>query len=608
MPRWTDKSEYKRLSGEIAVSEGRDFERRILPLIRLIWPEAVGAPALRSFDRRGVDHIVWSDSPPFPLVVQCKGFRADEHEIGNSQLKQCLDSIESFQKSRLPAATYLLIHNRDGRNAAFRDAIENALSSLVQSSQVERAELWDRQRLLQQAFNMMLTQVRVAVCLDPDKHRVLELEPQSEETIERVPLRISNLRASQYRLIDETRSIEHISDPAEELLKSRRGSITVLIGEAGYGKTTAAIRSSALKKQRIVYVPAARITATVIGAKDLLAECVDLDNLFAEAADSDIPTFKLLVRPVIEYLLKDEKTPMALVLDGLDESIYFSRRGGIQWLLNQLREVRIPVILIARSEFWHARSEDFKTSFGILARGDQRSYTHLKLIELLPWRDDQILSLSERRQKAISDEVAKARLSKLINIIREGAYEDYYGDIPRRPLFLRFILETVEKKGVNRTGKARLFYQWALMKVTRDVQLPMRWSGVGRQPIVGGCESVDTTVRLSFRAMMLAALQMTTLQEGNVLEILPFCSVEEVLESDELLKKIADPLGLFLNSLLVPIASTLPHKPLDVRFAHRAYQEFFLALYVREHPDRFENTVLPESVREYLGDLQKQFM
>jgi len=36
---WTDKGEFKRLSSNLATLEGIGFQRRVLSLLRIIWPD-----------------------------------------------------------------------------------------------------------------------------------------------------------------------------------------------------------------------------------------------------------------------------------------------------------------------------------------------------------------------------------------------------------------------------------------------------------------------------------------------------------------------------------------------------------------------------------------
>ena len=307
---------------------------------------------------------------------------------------------------------------------------------------------------------------------------------------------------------------------------------------------------------------------------------------------------------MIGYIFKESDLPITLVIDALDESVYFSRRGGLQALFNQLREIRIPVILTARKEFWTQRQQDFTELFGLTGRSEGRHHTRIRLIELLDWGRQQISELSRNYRDTLTDSARRKNLEQFIKIVDSDEYENYYGDIPKRPLFLRFILETVADGGVRHTGRAKLYYEWAEMKIHRDVCRPMIWGSVGRQPILSETEPLDETLRLAFRAMMLAAQQMTNVS-GDDVELLPDCSIANVLLSDEKLKGIVDPTGLFLNSLLVPVLAR-SHESLRIRFAHRTYQEFFLALYIKENRERFVSYNLPTPVVEHLTDIENE--
>ena len=61
-------------SAELRIKEGTDFERGVLPFLRLIWPDAQIPKHLSSLDKAGIDILVWADASPHPVVIQCKGF------------------------------------------------------------------------------------------------------------------------------------------------------------------------------------------------------------------------------------------------------------------------------------------------------------------------------------------------------------------------------------------------------------------------------------------------------------------------------------------------------------------------------------------------------
>jgi hypothetical protein len=120
-----------------------------------------------------------------------------------------------------------------------------------------------------------------------------------------------------------------------------------MIGEAGFGKTTAALRTFQSDRQ-IFYVPGSTFSANDASTKGFLQQCVNLDKFLSYYQDRDILTVKEMLSAVIPQILKERNTPLVLVIDGLDESIFFSYRGGLQWLFNHLRDVLVPVVLVAR--------------------------------------------------------------------------------------------------------------------------------------------------------------------------------------------------------------------------------------------------------------------
>src|SRR5690349_10697183 len=112
---WTPKPVYTYFSDKLAQSHDRDFEKIALSFLQIIWQNAQIAPSLGEIDKSGIDILVWSDAQPFPLTVQCKGFKVLEEDLGESQIDQCLKSIDKFQKSGIKSEIYLLIHNRTGK-------------------------------------------------------------------------------------------------------------------------------------------------------------------------------------------------------------------------------------------------------------------------------------------------------------------------------------------------------------------------------------------------------------------------------------------------------------------------------------------------------------
>jgi hypothetical protein len=597
---------WKRLSSTLHTAEGRDFERAALPFIRAIWADVIIPQPLRSsYDQSGIDMLVWRgiNTQSVFLAVQCKGFGVKEYELGDDQIRQCKDSINKFINSGIKAHTYLLVHNRIPHNETFRTEMEFEARRLKQSKQIQNVEIWGAQKLLQEATKAVRNRCLKIVHLNESMVDEFLIDPFPFSPLEEVPLKISELKFNRNRMISELAIAETIADPSKQLLQTTGSNLALMLGRAGYGKTTSALRTLADKSKRVFYLSAATLPRDVGNTDTLLTRWIKLDKLFDGVLEEDFPIVEQLSAPALNYILKDEATPVILILDALDESIYFSRPGGLQQVFNQISDIRVPVILLARSEFWESKQDDFANSYGLRSKTKEHKFNRtVRVIRLKDWDHDQIKALAERYRQTL-DGQERSNLDELVRIIDSGEYEELYGDIPKRPLFLRFILDSVSEQGVIRKGRATLFYDWIVMKIRRDVLNPLKFGGQGRVPIVPSAEETQTTIRLAFKAMKLAAYKMTTLS-GHKLELLPSCDVEGVLLSDERLKAILDPTGLFLHSLLIPTHTTA--EKLEIGFAHRTYQEFFLALYIRDHEQNFVNIELPKAINDYLEALRAE--
>jgi hypothetical protein len=192
------------------------------------------------------------------------------------------------------------------------------------------------------------------------------------------------------------------------------------------------------------------------------------------------------------------------------------------------------------------------------------------------------------------------RIENLEDLIQSGNYINFYGDIPRRPLFLRFILETVLERDPHQVNRAQLFHEWACQKIWRDIRNPKLFHGQ-RVPIVAEDEDAQTTIELAFLAMTKAATLMTKVEDG-IIEMVPTCTLDDLIDSHPRLKQIREPTGIVLNSLLVPTRTPLG-KSSCIGFAHRAFQEYFLAQAIHTQSVKFSRAIIPSTVQEWIEAL-----
>jgi CHAT domain-containing protein/NB-ARC domain-containing protein len=600
---WTGKHEYAHLSGDMAAGDDETFRKIALALLRLIWSPPGEPQDDSGFLPRNGGWLLQGGSSS--VFIDLLTFPEPPESLGAPQVRRIGDAIDRFLRAGIAADGYLLLHNADLRSRTFREGIDAELRRLA--GRVARAECWGRQRLLRDAFNAMtdhaLAAARGGALAFP---AVVEaLRSPDGEPLERVPLRISLLSFDQYRLHAEEELSAAVGDPVDAIGERGAGNVTLLLGEFGFGKTTAAARALQ-RSTEILYVPGAAMSAEIKGAKDFLSRCVNTAGLLAGCSAVDRPVCDRVVRAAVEFLFKDPTLPVALVIDGLDESAFLSRQAGLQGLFNDLDRVAVPVVLAMRTEFWLSRKQEFAMSFGIIARHSGVRRRTVKAVELRPWGNAEALLFIQRARERWVDLQGNERLAQLEQLVAGGSFEKIYGDIPRRPLFLRFIVESVAEEGLPgaAVGRARLFRDWATQKILRDVG-NARAAGGARPWIVAEGEPADTVVRFAWQSMLWAAACMTGEHQG-VLELLPDCPLASLVERIPGVERAGDALGLHLQSLLLPVRGPTAHAPPRIAFAHRAFQEFFLAWFLLRRGELAAGWGLPASVKDWVQDLQRE--
>lgn len=461
-PRWANRAwtgVTSHLSQALASADESAFQRLSLALLRL-WATPAGVPLDEIwFEPAAGGYLGRAEEPPFPLFVHTLTFPEPPESLGEPQVERCREAIRRFEESPLKVERYLLIHNNDARNPAFRLPLDSEIRRLIASSRVTNAETWDRRKLLREAYGALTGHTLAALQTGALSLRTLQegMRQISRDLLETVPLQVSQLEADQYRL--QTVGDPHdpeTGDPSAIILDSSESNLCLLLGGFGFGKTTTVLRALREGTAEVLFAAGASMSSEIVAAKDFLVRCVDTDKLFSGCSQEDVRIYMQMLRPVVEYLFKDEELPLVLVIDGLDESAYLCRSGGLQQLFNSLSSVRIPVILSMRTEFWLSRIQEFEMNAGKIASHGEARVRRIKKVELLPWSHDEILRFVQRFRNACADADQRERLGQLEDLVMSDQFEAIYRDIPRRPLFLRFIAESVAEQGLpsGKVGRA----------------------------------------------------------------------------------------------------------------------------------------------------------
>jgi hypothetical protein len=233
---------WKELKHELQAATSRDFEHRVLPWLRLRTPELVQPSALKELDWKGVDIAFVTPGKVFPLVVQCKGFEVTVDALGASQVAQVAKSVDSFVKSGLKCAEYVLLFNRGGNNRSFAKDARQELDRLTTAGCAATARLWSLDDLIKE-LNSVVTR-KVVDALTSWSERMERQRPRlfsfDDVVIEDVPAvrRLWSLKlGASVGVLEESQAIQG-EDLRKELLVRREGRYSLVIGSYGIGKTT----------------------------------------------------------------------------------------------------------------------------------------------------------------------------------------------------------------------------------------------------------------------------------------------------------------------------------------------------------------------------------
>jgi hypothetical protein len=585
-------------SERLAVADGEQFEREVLPFCRFLWPGMVQAPRLDAWDRRGIDLLVWTDAGPLPCAVQCKGFKVQD--IGADQIRQIEDSINKFLESDTSALTYLVVHNRDGRNPELTARTQPLLDRIVAAGKARRAEILDRNELLNRICDELKT--RISEALHRRSQQLLgrfnRLFRFSELYVEEVPVAQRELTFQRDAACSATALAPTERLSVSAAIRASSGTRwTLLTGQFGTGKTTSATRAAASSTRPIVLVPCATVPSEIFshgGTNQLSRHVVRSLELF-EDIDLEAP-LRQLAGSVLTYLLRHEVSPFVFILDGLDEHHMFASANGLQRLSNQLAEFKCSVILTTRSEHLEALLGDFNVAFPELGRrfGLRRV---VKVIELQKWTDFELRTLVDAAVNA-ADPAERIHLIGLQQRIQEGTASAMYGDLLHHPLFLHFVLEDVATGGVTQQSRSSLMRRWIERKIRRD-RLAAPPDSVESRPMVDSQLDTEEFIRRMLPMLEDLAFRLARrTSEGIVLE-------ENT--SEELVRQVASThfpgarptlVSVLLNSVLT-VHSRQAHG-LRVGFALRVLHEYLAAAYILRHQE--STAGWPESVLAFVTD------
>lgn len=539
-------------------------------------------PGLQSAAHKGIKGAYFrankQDGKPVEFWFQfCYCGTWDEPVTEFEQLLPVLEVLKKIKTQNVAIESFYLTISTYIKNGTLKEWLKGKVNEIL-GNQIIEAFVFDLKDYLDFLFEQVDGELRDNI-LDANQRFFEEFQERMEQQFyfPEVPFNESKnrLKSNPTRFLDEVLKIQ-FAEMAELLYALRQeGRQTAtqpsrqkcfIVSEFGFGKTTLLLHyAQHLKTQNIIpiYIPMSLLDNTAFkSVSDLIRNILGL--ITGTRVDAEKEYFDKLRIRVFKEMMKI-RTDIVLLFDGLDEHTEPYKSEGLQQIAYTLKDFKPPCVFSVRKEFWDARRERFEDAFISKRRPFEK-------IELLEWTDDAILEYlkqyAERTQTTV-------QLSKFIELVAGNNYEQYYGDIPKRPLFLEMLVRDVLSGEVVNRNLSQLYESYFLekFKLGRETFYKKR---TGR-PLPVQDAGAEVVVGKMLRVMERAAAEMLSNdEEGNIefLNQVVVSRIERFLKESD----IQDDLAFFLHSVLIPFDNH-SFAGLKVKFAHKSFQEYFVARY-----------------------------
>ena len=583
MSRLRSTAAFNSIVRDLREEWGHGFQRAVHALLLQGWPDLRYAADLTSrLDRAGVD-LFLGESPTYDLVVQCKGYQAP---LQKGHVKEIVRSVGRFQESGLRCKTYWLAVNRPVTDAEIRNSIDATLAALVRSGAAEDATWLDAPDLVENLVRRSVEELKDAL---PHHNRtyLTRYAAQMREGrayMPSVPFRkwtrnvTPGLGRKDPARVTYTPSDgkNPLHDASSDLLAGYANkqaapkpmhtrAYRIVLSEFGFGKTSLmlelATRLSASGRPAI-YVPLVEIPEHAFATEHtFVAALYDLVLVGEWEADKGAAYV-----PLLAFRRALRTDPMfVLLLDGLDEHRLSYSADGLSRMFSCFRDLTCDVIVSARTEFWEGNRGNL--DHALKGTGNDRRFQ-----VLLEWDCNAMLGYIQEFPRTLQTE-------ELIRVIVEDRYDEIYGDIPKRPLFLEMLVEDLAGGATQPGSLSELYRRCLERKMERDISSPFAQSaGITRPLPISDLDLGELRRRMLDFLTELAGLTLVQDPASDrplIRETFPQSDVMTAAAKAGLGSAAAVP--LLLHSILASTSRKSDSGESMMRFAHRSYQEYFLA-------------------------------
>jgi hypothetical protein len=552
-------TQIKQVIYELIHNSRYPFEKSCIDLLRVMEPDIIDSKELGHFEREGIDAYTYLvETNTYSKAFQFKGFEV--MEFGENQKNQCLKSINSFSKSDKTFDEYCLVSNLPIKDKALREEIEKEIHNKIKGK-TSKAYLIDTHQFV----DLLLTAYRKIILKKIEEYNI-RVVSQYQNTVnqefyyEEVPFTDKKgkltLNPKNYLF---NQSYNHRTS---EFLYSKWRFI---ISEFGYGKTSL-VQDLISKFKSVginsIFIPVSSLSSEGLSNTTAISKEI-AELIFESKLDFENALPQKLLFSIFKKLICSSNE-MVLFFDGLDEHNFSYKFQGLKHIFTSFKDIRSPIFISMRKEFWEERQEDINLVLG-------KPEKNTSIVELYEWSDSNILQFLDLFQKIKGKSEKLDWFKKLIN---QNHYLEYFGDIPKRPLFLKMILNDLIEGNDATNSISKLYENYFLEKLKIDL---IGYLGNPSRPlhVEGG---IITKANIIMSVLEKTAIKMILPDTASIITLSEFI-YEKDIEKILVATKINDVLEVLMHSVLMPFGSK-ELSGFKLKFAHKSYQEYFTARYL----------------------------
>lgn len=516
----------------------------------------------------------------------------------SNQLLKCQQAIEKFKRLTHPVFRYVLICNTRTDTVEYKTIISE-IRELETEKKAKTANFYDiKSFLIKEVAEHIDIEIRDRILASNQKFRE-QFQKQMDQNfyVEAVPFTINQNLKKHYnpiaylselpvRLGNKYTELEYsLRKQTEPGLISEKGW-NFIISEFGFGKTSLLLNLyKKLYQNKIlsIFLPLSFFKEKTLYTASSICKII-LEILF-EKRDLDIKgDYNTLMVGVLKSMLIKRKD-IVLLFDGLDEHYYAYTREGLNHIFTGIKKLESQCFLTMRKEFWDDRQGDFIPVLKTVNKNHN-------LLFLPEWSDYEILNfVDEYAKKGNIDDIEKERINEFRVLIKKSNYHQFYGDIPKRPLFLKMLIIDIKNNQIRKRNLSEIYEQYLKEKFNID-RLNMLTGKTRTRIRLEGPDGGDKILAKIFSILEKAASCMFAITKENECIMMPSIN-ENVLEAEiqSLKEKEFSITEILLNSILVPFDKRSINE-FYLKFAHKSFQEYFFAraaYYMLKQPNHPDN-------------------